>query len=108
MNGADFGGVGGGECLENSPWDTAEDFADDEHGKRVGKDHDEDETGESDDGGHHDDLGAIAVGGPTVDEKTEDTAGRRAVGESGLPLSGDNVTVGCARGFNAEALQESG
>lgn len=108
LNRADFGGVGSGKCLEDSPWDTAKDFADDEHGKGVGKDHDEDETSESDDGGHHDDLGTPAVSSVTVEEKTDDAAGRRTVGEGGLPLSGDNVAVGSAGRHNTEALKESG
>lgn len=83
-----LGGIGRGEGLEHSlqrisakivfsgkfrretsthPRDTAEHLGNDEHGEGLGKDEDEDEAGESDEGGHHDDFGSESVGSPTVD-----------------------------------------
>ena len=43
-DGGDFGGVGGGDGLEDAPRKTAEDFADEEHLDVDGEEGDEDEA----------------------------------------------------------------
>jgi hypothetical protein len=64
---AHLGGVRRSECLEDTPRDTTEDLGDDEHGQGRGEDGEEDEARQSDDGDHHDDLGAVPVRSPAVE-----------------------------------------
>lgn len=102
--------ISGSERLEDSPRDTTEDLTSDEHTERVGENHDEDETGESDDGALHDDLGSVPVGSPSVElyesalmlipvrsartthEQTENSSRGATVAQSGLPVGRNGVS----------------
>jgi hypothetical protein len=88
---ADFGSVGGGESLENTPRDTAEDFANQESLDIVGKEWDKDECDHHGQGSQHGLSVAILFGDDAVDEETEDLTTESAVAESGFPWRGDGV-----------------
>ena len=88
---ADFGGVGSGEGLENTPWDTAEDFADQEGLDVVGEEGDEDECDHHCERGDHGLAVAKLLGDDTVDEETKDLTAKGTVAEAGFPWSRDSV-----------------
>jgi hypothetical protein len=62
-----LGGVGSCQGLKDTPGDTAKDLTGDEHTKRIGENHDKDETSQGNDGNLHDDLGAVSISRPSVE-----------------------------------------
>ena len=89
-NRADFGSVGRGEGLENTPGDTAEDFADQEGLDVVGEEGDEDECDHHCEGGDHGLAVAKLLGDDTVDEETKDLTAKGTIAEAGFPWGGDS------------------
>ena len=104
------------QSLENTPWETTKNLSRDESTcvvsalfrrssidaespntphrltKVLSKDREEDESGKRDSRHHHDDLGTILVGSPSVNQETDDTTGRGTVTETGLPWGRDRET----------------
>ena len=61
---ADFGSVGGGESLENAPWNAEQDFANQELGETFREEDDEDECCDEGESTHE----GLAVSDPFSDD----------------------------------------
>lgn len=91
----DLGGIGGGQSLENTPWDPAEDFTDKQGLHVFGEELDEDETDDEEERADHSLAVPDLLRHDTVDEQTENLSNVGAVGKTGLPGGGDFVgTIG--------------
>jgi hypothetical protein len=80
-----FGGVGGGESLEDTPGDTAQDLTNEKCLHVVGEERDEDEGNHQRERDDHGLAVAILFRNNTVDEETDDFPTEGAIAESGFP-----------------------
>lgn len=88
-NGSDFGGVRGGEGLENTPGKTLKNLADEKDGEVRSEEGDEDETGHEDEGDEDGLAVTEALRSDTGELETEDGTDLGTVGETRLPRSGN-------------------
>lgn len=90
-NGDDFRGVGDGECLEDTPWNTGQNLANLEGNDGLRSEENGDEAGQEREG--HDESPPVAefVRGPTIDHQTDDFANVDTVAETRLPCCRDLV-----------------
>lgn len=85
MCGADFGGVGDSQGLEDTPWNTNEHLSDQELDKCLGEEDDEDESRDANKATNHGLAVSESLGNDTVEEQTGDLTNKRAVAETSLP-----------------------
>lgn len=84
-------GVGNGQCLENTPRQTAENLGDQQGLDVLRGEEDGDEAGEANKGGDDGPAVAETLRDVAVDEEADDFADGDAVGEAGLPGGRDFV-----------------
>lgn len=85
----DFGSIGGGDDLEDTPRDTGQQVTDQDHLDVLSEEKDKD-TGSH--GAHSNHVyGPVAVLGlsPSVDQQSDDLSTRSCVVDTGLPVLGD-------------------
>jgi hypothetical protein len=108
-SGANFGGVGGGESLEDTPWDTTEEVTDEEHFDVDGEEEDEDGAGHESHGEHVNTSRAISLLKKTVEQKTKDRTTVVSSTNSTLPLCRNmllSISIGPAEPVKVGIMSE--
>lgn len=103
----DFGSVGGGNGLEDTPWQTAENLTGEEHGKVDSEEEDEEETNDGNHGTSDGLLVTETVLEDTGGHETENLANTGGVAETRTPC-GANDRLSTGVDLVVEALNEGG